>query len=311
MPTLAEPGDVAPGQFGPIRRAPARRTASTDRDHVEGRDALGDAEDRRDPRVGGFQDRVRRAGCRDEDARRVGAGLADGVDHGVEDRHGAVERVWPPLPGVIPATIRVPYSSIARLWKSPSRPVMPWTTRRVSGPMRTLMRHAPRDAATALAAASSSDAAVVNRASSSRTAASAAFVPTIRTTIGTSRVCMRARLDQAAGDLVAAGDAAEDVDEDRIDLRVVEDDPHRGRDLVGPRATADVEEVGRLAAGPLDEIHRRHRKPGAVDHAADRPVELDEREAGLARLTVGRRLLVGIAQGPRGPDGGRAPSRRG
>ena len=41
-------------------------------------------------------------------------------------------------------------------------------------------------------------------------------------------------------------------------------------DLVGPRPAADVEEVRRLAAGPLHEVHRRHREPGAVDHAADR-----------------------------------------
>ena len=46
---------------------------------------------------------------------------------------------------------------------------------------------APRDAATAFAAASSSEAAVAKCASSRRTAASAALVPTIRTTIGTSR----------------------------------------------------------------------------------------------------------------------------
>ena len=29
IPTLADPGDVAPGQFGPMSRAPARTTAST------------------------------------------------------------------------------------------------------------------------------------------------------------------------------------------------------------------------------------------------------------------------------------------
>ena len=29
IPTLADPGDVAPGQFGPISRAPARTTIST------------------------------------------------------------------------------------------------------------------------------------------------------------------------------------------------------------------------------------------------------------------------------------------
>ena len=63
--------------------------------------------------------------------------------------------VWPPLPGVTPATIVVPYSSIAREWNSPSRPVMPWTTRRVSRPTRMLMPVAAVAAATAFAAASS------------------------------------------------------------------------------------------------------------------------------------------------------------
>ena len=37
-------------------------------------------------------------------------------------------------------------------------------------------------------------------------------------------------------------------------------------------------------------------RPGAVDHAADRAVELDEGQPGLARLAVGRVLLVGVAQ---------------
>src|SRR6202049_2572472 len=38
----------------------------------------------------------------------------------------------PPLPGVTPATTRVPYSRQARAWKGASLPVMPCTTRRVS-----------------------------------------------------------------------------------------------------------------------------------------------------------------------------------
>ncbi len=33
--------------------------------------------------------------------------------------------IWPPLPGVMPATTWVPYSSMCREWNSPSRPVMP------------------------------------------------------------------------------------------------------------------------------------------------------------------------------------------
>src|SRR6266853_4962177 len=40
--------------------------------------------------------------------------------------------VVPPLPGVTPATTRVPYSRQARAWKVPSLPVIPCTTRRVS-----------------------------------------------------------------------------------------------------------------------------------------------------------------------------------
>ena len=106
-------------------------------------------------------------------------------------------------------------------------------------------------AATALAAASSRLAAVTKlAAASSSSAASAALVPTIRTTIGTSRDLLGAGLDQAPRDLVAAGDPAEDVDEDRLDVRVLEDQPHRRRDPVGLRAAADVEEVGRLRRRP-------------------------------------------------------------
>src|ERR1044071_218371 len=40
--------------------------------------------------------------------------------------------VCPPLPGVTPATTFVPYSIICFAWKLPSRPVIPWTSRRVS-----------------------------------------------------------------------------------------------------------------------------------------------------------------------------------
>ena len=45
---------------------------------------------------------------------------------------GTPATVWPPLPGVTPATMLVPYSIICRAWNSPSRPVMPWTMSRVS-----------------------------------------------------------------------------------------------------------------------------------------------------------------------------------
>ena len=107
---------------------------------------------------------------------------------------------------------------------------------------------------------------------------------------------LAARLDQAVGDLVAAGDAAEDVDEDRAHVAVGQDQPHGRGDLVVLGAAADVEEVGRLAAGALDQVHGRHRQPGAVDHAADGAFEPDERDALLARRDIDRILLGEVAQ---------------
>ena len=63
----------------------------------------------RDPGRGRLHDRVRRAGRRDEDAGRVGAGLADRLGRPCRTRRRCRRaRVWPPLPGVTPATIAVP-----------------------------------------------------------------------------------------------------------------------------------------------------------------------------------------------------------
>src|SRR5918999_859157 len=55
------------------------------------------------------------------------------------------------------------------------------------------------------------------------------------------------RLDDSSGDLVAAGDAAEDVEEDRLDVGVGGDHLERGDDRLRLRAAPGVEEVGRFA----------------------------------------------------------------
>ena len=54
------------------------------------------------------------------------------------------------------------------------------------------------------------------------------------------------RLDDAGGHRVARGDAAEDVDEHALDVRVAEDDVQPVGHHLGRRAAADVEEVRRL-----------------------------------------------------------------
>src|SRR3954452_980344 len=73
----------------------------------------------------------------------------------------------------------------------------------------------------------------------------------------------------ALGDHVALHDTTEDVDEDPLHVGIGSDDLEGGRHLFLAGAAADVEEVGRRHAVELDDVHRRHRETGAVDHAAD------------------------------------------
>src|SRR5690606_18595831 len=65
-------------------------------------------------------------------------------------------------------------------------------------------------------------------------------------------------VDQPFGDHVAAHDAAEYVDEDRLELLVPEHDLERLGHLFGGGAAADVEKVGRLGAVQLDDVHGGH-----------------------------------------------------
>src|SRR5690606_18091032 len=91
-------------------------------------------------------------------------------------------------------------------------------------------------------------------------------------------------------------DAAEDVDQDRLQVRIEQHDLEGLGHLFGGGAAADVEEVRRLAAEQLDRVHRRHREARAVDQAADVAVELDVGEVELRRLDLGRVFLVEVAQ---------------
>ena len=50
------------------------------------------------------------------------------------------------------------------------------------------------------------------------------------------------------------------------------------------------------AAGQLDDVHRRHRQTGAVDHAGDVAVELDVVQAEFAGFDLQRLFFVQIAQ---------------
>ena len=60
---------------------------------------------------------------------------------------------------------------------------------------------------------------------------------------------------------------------------------------------ADVEEIGRLGAVKLDDVHGGHGQAGAVDQAADVAVEGDVVEAGLLGADVEGALLGFVGEG--------------
>src|SRR3990167_2953967 len=65
--------------------------------------------------------------------------------------------------------------------------------------------------------------------------------------------CTLGRVGHVAGDDVAAHDAAEDVDQHRLDVAVGQDDLERLGHHFRRGAAADIEEVGGLAAVQLDQ----------------------------------------------------------
>src|SRR5579872_6468389 len=74
-------------------------------------------------------------------------------------------------------------------------------------------------------------------------------------------------VDDALRHPVAADDAAEDIDENGFYLRVLQDDPETRLDRRSIGRSADVQEVGRLAAAQLYHIHGSHGEARAIHHA--------------------------------------------
>ena len=94
---------------GAVRADQPRRgwslEVALDPDHVEDRDAFGDADDERDAGVGRLEDRVGGERRRHEDHRGVGAGRRRPPRRRCR-RPARPRRSVPPLPGVTPATTR-------------------------------------------------------------------------------------------------------------------------------------------------------------------------------------------------------------
>src|SRR5574343_254038 len=105
------------------------------------------------------------------------------------------------------------------------------------------------------------------------------------------------RRDDTGSDGVATHDAAEDVDQDALDLRVLEHDLEGFGNLLGRGAAADVQEVGRLGAEQLDGIHGGHGQAGTVHQTADVAVERDVGEVELGGFDFVGVFFVQVAHG--------------
>ena len=248
-----------------------------------------------DARVRRLEDRRGGGHRRHVDHRGVGAGRPHRLGHGVEDRHLALER----LPALARRHARHDAGAVlehlARVERAVAAGDALHHAAGCSASTKMLMPP-PAPAGPPARTASSMSLSARMPTPSRMRIASTSLVPVSRMTIGTFDLELAGGGDDAVGHVVGPGDAAEDVEEDRLHVRVGGDDLERVDDLLRARAAADVEEVGRLAAVVLHQVHRGHREPGAVHHAAHVAVELDEREVGPARRRLARLLGRVVAQ---------------
>ncbi len=193
--------------------------------HVEHRHAFGDADDELDARVGRFHDRVGR-----EHRRHVDDATCSRPSPA--PRRATVLKIgtlssnfWPPLPGVTPATTFVPYSIIClRVERAVAAGDALHDERRVLVDEDAHAAFPPFASATAFFTASSMSDDAEKPFSCRIFIAISSLVPVRRMTIGTlSGFCFRRRHD-AVGDVIGARDAAEDVEQDRLHVRVGRDD---------------------------------------------------------------------------------------
>ena len=268
---------------GPEQRRAAGAHVTVELQHVVGGDALGDAHDRGHAGVDRLVDRVGGEARRHEHHRRVRGTLVDGVGHGVEDRDA----------------VDVLAGLAGRDARDHSRAV-------VAVAQRVEAALAAGDALDDEAGVGADEDGHYDAAASSTTRSAAPSIVASTYRFGRRRfgqdpaaldvvrpvephddrhahVELLERRQDAAGDLVAAGDASEHVEEHRPHLRVGQEHLHRRHDLVRLGAAADVEEVGRTPARAGDDVERRHDEARAVAEDADGAVKLDVGDAVLVR----------------------------
>src|SRR6266404_2701935 len=141
MPILALPGEMSPGQLGPISRLDVRaRNALTLTMSITGTPSVMQAMSGTPASAASMMASAAAGGGTKIRAQSapVAATASSTVFH-----TGNPSWLVPPLPGVTPPTTWVPYSLHRSAWKVPSRPVIPCTTTRVPRSTRMLIALLP------------------------------------------------------------------------------------------------------------------------------------------------------------------------
>src|SRR5882724_4123360 len=297
MPILALPGEMRPGQFGPMSRLVRRpRNALTRTMSVTGTPSVMQTTSGMPASVASMMASAAAGGGTKMSAQSAPVAL---TASSTVFQTAKPSWVVPPLPGVTPPTTCVPYSLQRSAWKVPSLPVIPCTRTFVAlSTMMLMLAGRLRELDRLLGPLAH---VVGHHEGQARFREHLLALLDIGAFGAQHHGELQAQLlhggDDALGEAIDAQDAPEDVDEDGLDGRIGGEDAEGILDLLRRGAASHVEEVGGLPARKLDDVHGRHGEPRPIDHAAHTAVQLDVVEPVLRRLDVEGRLLFGVAQG--------------
>src|SRR5215475_5681859 len=294
MPAFDRPGLIRPGQFGPmIRVAPPERCACAQNTAVSCTgmpSVITTQSGSRASTVSTTAALANRAGTKTTATSAPVAATASAT----RSNTGMPSTSWPPLPGVTPATMRVPEATIRRVCRRPSAPVMPCTSTRDDSSRKIAISSGPLPARAGRRQLGRPVRGTVHgvhllhagQAGVGQDAPALLGVVAVQPHHQWQRHRLAARVEQperlhdAVGYLVAGGDPAEDVHEHTAHRRVGQDDLQPVRHHLGRGAAADVQEVRRPhpavpLAGVRHHVQGGHHQAGAVADDADLPVQLD------------------------------------
>src|SRR6516164_4243229 len=101
-------------------------------------------------------------------------------------------------------------------------------------------------------------------------------------------------VDNTLSNDVTTHDTPEDIDKNGFHVLVCDQDLKGFRHLLLAGAPAYIEKICRLATGILNDVHRRHGKPGAIYQTSDIPLQSDIVQTEPRRFDLSRIFLVNV-----------------